>query len=1385
MADPILDGDAPEGAKLYQKMLDAGGSQANVDAYRADMSRKMMDAGAKPTDVLKYWGLDKPEPDLSGMTSSVKDNIGQLAPEDHTRIASNTFEQFAAGLGMSASSLLIHAPTVKPIENPGLFQKIVAAAGQEVGDLPFQIVGGALGAPVGAAAGAGIGAVGGPAGAASGAAIGANIGMGAGAAALPAAMRSTLMDMYGSKGGPFTWSDVWAHMTHVIGDTAKAAAAGAVGGAVVGPLGGAVEKAAAPMLSPAAATIAGKTAGLVGFSEAATATGAALDGRVPDRDEQIVGATLAIGFGAAAAFKGATNRVVTKPAGDLVAKNLSDIYVDTGLRPVEVGKVAAQDVAVREEVLAPTNADGQRVTPVLDAMRKSEPEPYKQIEGPKSGETPAEGAEPPPPPPPTGRELLAPPKAEPEVVTSRMLTVQGDPGTWEPPNSVEVIPPGGGEPPPPEKPALPGPEEPDKRNEFIKNNDYRKQVIDDILAPAPKGENPFFRGWDGVRSYLAKFQSALTPAVELDKELNLLGPHTEEGQIKAPGNLGIEDMMRMTFGSSARTNYMLRFGGLIPGEGTFDETGRPAVLDAFARVKTDGGNTQDFYRYLLAARTVEKAAQGIDTGIPLDVAAAHIADPANIRMYETAAHILTRAKDGFIDYGTASGLWSEDRANAMKNLNQYHIVFRRVMDPDYPSGPSKGLIGSPLKKMEGSQRQILDPGKADLDNMHSIIAMADRNRAIGNIIGLIRLKTGSQVGNMPFARSGTPITDVEVKDITDTIHMEQVPLGEFGIDVSKVMQGELLDENGKPIIGPAKEAATPFLAYRSLSKVIGPNDFIYLDNGVPQVWRAADARVAQLVRIQSAAHNPNILASVARWTANLSRYGITMDPTFFVRALSHGQLAASIAAENPRAPLMDFFEGMPQALRDMTGLDVSETFRLFQRTGGGTALSDMDKLYNEEGLSIMSQEPKGFMSRLWNVAKSPISAMQTLQHTLHTASQYGNFKQGLRNGNLPIKAANQAATAYLDFREGFASSAVQEFSRWVPFMNVGFKDIEQMGRAFQTGAKRTAALGFMTLTIPAVILAVLNNTADRDLPEAQKYANIPQYIKDSHFILPPSQTGYRVMWPKPYVANFLFTALPERFVDWWAGNDPKGFDNVAGSFARSFLPPVIPAITQGGIEEATNTKLVSGAPLVPDSLMALSNYKRYGPNTTKAGQAAGRLLGEPGLGLTTNAVSPIVLDNYFKTLGGTLPYELMHAIDGHFAPSGTHNQGFLHDMVTRTFFLTTKDYTPQPITDLWDKIKEFKEAHADLYHTARAGETLDTMPDQQRMMAMVRVNGIEKGLVGANKMIQGINAMPDDKMAPNEKQKSVDAIMEPLVVMAKQALTQFKDIEAQAKAAHP
>ena len=261
----------------------------------------------------------------------------------------------------------------------------------------------------------------------------------------------------------------------------------------------------------------------------------------------------------------------------------------------------------------------------------------------------------------------------------------------------------------------------------------------------------------------------------------------------------------------------------------------------------------------------------------------------------------------------------------------------------------------------------------------------------------------------------------------------------------------------------------------------------------------------------------------------------------------------------------------------------------------------------------------------------------------------------------------------------------------------------------------------------------------------------------------------------------IFTAWPEKFIDWMAGEHPESLMPLAHSMMQEFLSPPIPTVLQGPGEQATNTNFVSGNPLIPDSLMQLSNYKRYGPTTTKAGQAAGRLLGEPGLGLTTNTVSPIVLDNYFKTLAGTLPYELMRAIDGHFVAAGEHNQGFIHDVVTKSFYLTHADYTPQPIEDLYDKITQFKTAHADLFHTAKAGEDLTSVPGQQRMMAAVRVTGFERGLSGANKMIQGINAMPDDKMTMSEKQKAVDAILRPLTDMAKQAVAQFDAIERQAK----
>jgi hypothetical protein len=169
----------------------------------------------------------------------------------------------------------------------------------------------------------------------------------------------------------------------------------------------------------------------------------------------------------------------------------------------------------------------------------------------------------------------------------------------------------------------------------------------------------------------------------------------------------------------------------------------------------------------------------------------------------------------------------------------------------------------------------------------------------------------------------------------------------------------------------------------------------------------------------------------------------------------------------------------------------------------------------------------------------------------------------------------------------------------------------------------------------------------------------------------------------------------------------------------------------------------------------LSGYMQYGPNTSPEAIGLAKVLGEPANFKPTVNVSPIVLENYFKQWGGTLPYEVLHAINGQFQPESTHNQGLAHDMFTKSFFLSHSDYAPKSIEDAYTMINDFKASHGDLIKAVKEGDMSQAFPRDQ-MAAMQKVTGFEKALSGIRKSIQAIDAAKD--LSLNEKQKNIDAI---------------------------
>jgi hypothetical protein len=284
---------------------------------------------------------------------------------------------------------------------------------------------------------------------------------------------------------------------------------------------------------------------------------------------------------------------------------------------------------------------------------------------------------------------------------------------------------GGGQ--PPAKGELPEGEPGEKPNPWMGKSE--ETLTEAMMANV--GEQPGRPGVLDLDKVLSQFVSELTPARRLDDRL------IKGGEMDRTKDLGAEDMFRQTYASDARAGVFVRYGAIDPI--TLDiKPGSKSVLDATRAVREAGGNLDGWVSYMLAHRTVDKAAQGIETGMSSKVAEAIVNNKKMTKKYEEATRTLNDVFNSVLEYSRDSGVHSQEQVDAMNRDNPTYISMRRVMgDNESFDGKGRGFkTRDSLRRMEGSDRQIVDPIQASLDNIRVIVKMADRNRAIGHVIGM-------------------------------------------------------------------------------------------------------------------------------------------------------------------------------------------------------------------------------------------------------------------------------------------------------------------------------------------------------------------------------------------------------------------------------------------------------------------------------------------------------------------------------------------------------------------------------------------------------------------------------------------------------------------------
>lgn len=835
----------------------------------------------------------------------------------------------------------------------------------------------------------------------------------------------------------------------------------------------------------------------------------------------------------------------------------------------------------------------------------------------------------------TGGEPPEPPSAD--AGERAMLTPQaGEGGAGEPP-----------EPPPPNVPAVGG--EPPEGDGFTNTGeayDTMREMVgeekqkNDLLDPSKN---------------MAQWISELDPLRRVDTELLKANPGLNRNQ-----DVMLEDMGRQLYGSDGRAAVFVRYGIVDPIK--FDIDRSASIAQATQQVKDAGGNLADWKMWMAAKRTLDKEAQGTKTGFDPLAAAQIMGDKGEAAKYAEATKTFNRVMDGALEYGAGSGLFSDEQVAAMKEANPTYMSFRRVMGDDrFGPGARKGFQPkNPLHMMEGSDRQIIDPLVATIDNMRQIVRESDRNRLIGSVI--MAQEQGNDLG--------------------------LVKIGDASVD-AKEAGTALAPYVGKPEEGEPDTTAddfAPLLAMKGRG-ALGADQFMFFRNGKPEVWSTTNPDLARLLKGTDSPGEADIVTKTFQGVASILRTGITSMVDFPTRVAFRHQIFAWITDSEHPPPGLTWIGGAMHALK------LDEEWQDFLAKGGGVvAATEIDRDYLAQDIEKVFKDTNTFQS-MWNTVSHPLELAHMVNERMDAAPRIGYKLRAEEQGMDPIKATTKSRTAMIDFTEHGTGAVANWMAKTTPFFRPFLLGWKNIGQGVSENPIGTVSRALLAVTVPTVALFVLNRLQDQHLPADRQYKNLAQWQKDLGYVT-PEIGGVRFHMPYPFQYGAPFGIMVTRFLESLVDKDPHAFDGWALSMMHEMLPAMTPAAILPALETITNHNFYTGRPLMPDSQAKLSGPMQYTPATTAPAKALARIL-QPLPFVPGQLKSPIDIEHLVKGYTGGVGYLALKALDMPFKRTGEPWQ--VADIpFVQSFVVRNPGMGAAPIENFFTDFSAYEQAHSDI-----------------------------------------------------------------------------------------
>ena len=635
----------------------------------------------------------------------------------------------------------------------------------------------------------------------------------------------------------------------------------------------------------------------------------------------------------------------------------------------------------------------------------------------------------------------------------------------------------------------------------------------------------------------------------------------------------------LTKGTFGKTFWEIKDGKIVP---VFKGKSFTEIMKPIEK----SGKLDEFRVYIVSKRTVELSDRSIVSGVSKTDAQTAIEGLKNKNPeFEQVAKDLYKYQDDLLNFASENGLVGTQGLEKIRTLNKNRVPFYRVMEETrsaYMGGKKvTGNISGQIKKIKGSEREIIDPIESIIKDTYALINAAERNN-IGITMANVA-KTNFETARL-FEKVDKPMvaTKVNAREVLEKIMPELSDL----IDEDLELTNEIVN-----IFRPVTDRGVNMLN-------VNFGDDFKVFQVEPDLFKAL-----QGLDVEDAGMIMRILATPAR----LLRAGATLSPDFMFRNPIRDQWSALIFSKYGYIPGWDLARGIFEIFKK------GNTYDLWRMAGGEhSMLVSLDRGELQKKFQDLTSSKA---RTVLNIIKHPIDTLRIISELGEQATRLGEMKRGLEAMDNPIASAYASREVTLDFaRIGAKTKGVNSI---VAFFNANMQGTDRLAREFKDNPGRTSWKILLGITLPSILLYFANRDDER-------WKEIPQWQKDLFWIVFTEKHIYRI--PKPFGVGQLFGSVPERIFEYLDTEDPQVFKELEKNVANSFTPGFIPTFMVPLIENITNYSFFLDRPIVSRGKENLPPEAQYNAFTSELSKIIGEKIN----------YSPAKIDNLAQGYTGGL-----------------------------------------------------------------------------------------------------------------------------------------------------